>query len=304
MSQEMSSQACKYRITATGKPRSLSRTGILLAVLVSGISGLLMANAADSSTLQSPVGGAGQPKGIETVTRPNYDAELSFPLQGRIGKILVKPGHAVKKGDVLVQLEDDVEQTRATYLKAQADDELRIAAARLQWEQKKLDYTRLVQIVKKGGATRTELEHARLEMQVQKLSVGLAEFDRTQAKTEYKQAMEQLKLMRIVAPVDGVVDVCFCEVGQSVDRAMKVVRLVNVDPVWIDVPTPIAVGASLKMGQKANVVWGTKNKTVSGTIIHIALVADSASETRMVRLSVPNPKHRAVGMRAWVQFPK
>lgn len=271
------------------------RRGILLLILLLSAGGFLTADAVEMA----------KPVGIEAVTRPNYDAELSFPLQGRIGKILVKPGQSVKKGEILVQMEDDVEQARAKSLKAEADNVMQVNAARLQWEQKKLDYERLIEVSKKGGATKMEVEHARLDAKIQELSVHLAEFNRAQAKTEHQQAVEQLKRMQIVAPVDGVVDSCFVEVGQSVDRAMKVVRLVNVDPVWIDVPVPIAIGATLKVGQKATVVFDSaKGETAAGTIIHISLVADSASETRMVRVSVANPKNRPAGMRVWVQFPK
>ncbi len=270
----------------------MKRWSLAFCVGALAISGVLCA---------APEGAVAKSFSVEAIARPNFDAKLSFPLQGRIAKILVKPGMRVKKGDLLVQMDDSAEQVRLKQLKSLSENRTQILAAEAQLAQKKLDLKRVEQLAQTNAATLTELEHVRLEVKIQELSLELTKFEHLQARQQYEEMLKQVARMKILAPRDGIVEELFAEEGESVDLSRVILRLVNTDPLWADVPVPTTKATLLKVGQIA-VMRFRDGTTAKGSISHIASVADSASETRTVRVSIPNPSKTAAGTRAIATF--
>ena len=58
--------------------------------------------------------------GIEAITRPSEDVTLSFVTAGRIARVLVKDGDAVKAGQLLVGLDDEAERVQVEQLEISA----------------------------------------------------------------------------------------------------------------------------------------------------------------------------------------
>jgi multidrug efflux pump subunit AcrA (membrane-fusion protein) len=143
------------------------------------------------------------------------------------------------------------------------------------------------------------------------LSAELADFDLAAARLQhdldvgkYEQAALDLQRMRLVSPADGVVEEVLAKAGESVDALAPVLRLVNVDPLWIDAPVPLDVARGLAAGSKAMVTLPGREKPAVGKVIHVSRVADSASKTLEVRIELPNPDARFAGEHVTVTFPK
>jgi multidrug efflux pump subunit AcrA (membrane-fusion protein) len=83
-----------------------------------------------------------------------------------------------------------------------------------------------------------------------------------------------------------------------------VLRLVNVDPLWIDTPVPLDIGRRLTAGCKALVQLPDQAAPAEGKVIHVSRVADPASETLEVRVELPNPSTRLAGEHVTVTFPE
>jgi multidrug efflux pump subunit AcrA (membrane-fusion protein) len=73
-----------------------------------------------------------------------------------------------------------------------------------------------------------------------------------------------------------------------------VLRIVNVDPLWLDVPAPTEdpAAAGLKVGDPAWVLMdlGGQARVANGKVIEVAPTSDPASRRRRLRAEVPNPK--------------
>jgi len=85
-----------------------------------------------------------------------------------------------------------------------------------------------------------------------------------------------------------------------------VLRIVKIDPLWVNVAVPMARARRLKKGDPVRVDFpdpsGTP-KPVTGKIIHIPAEADAASRTIKVRVEVSNPTgRRAAGEHVKVTF--
>jgi RND family efflux transporter MFP subunit len=245
---------------------------------------------------------------IEAVTKPSQDTVLSFVRPGQVAEVLVKEGDAVKAGQVLMRQDDKAELAQMEQLKAQAEDNTRVRATEAQLEQKRVDLRKTEGARKEGAATELEVDHAKLEVVIGELSLELAQFEQKQAKLKYQEMRLQIDRMRVVSPIDGVVERLLVEPGESVEAAGKIAQVVQIDPLWIDVAVPLAIARTLKRGESNAVAEfdgadPARRSKVNGKIIHIAAVADSASGTLTVRVECPNAARRPAGEHVYVSFP-
>lgn len=227
----------------------------------------------------------------EAISRPSQDVTLSFVRPGRIEKVLVKEGDLVRPGQPLVQLDDAAERLQLAQLKAQAEDTTHVRAAEAQLAQARVDLKKAEWAFEHKAATKLEVEHAVLEVTIKQLSLELANFNHAQDKRKYAEATIHVKRMRLLSPISGRVEKILVRPGECADALEDVIRLVKIDPLWVEAPVPVAQVKALAVGDQAEVAFpgdggGEADRTGTGTIIYIAAVADAG--TRMVRLEVPN----------------
>ena len=252
-------------------------------------------------TLFLPFTKPGWAAGIESITLPQADTFLAFITAGLVREVLVKEGDRVEIGTLLAQLVDKAERIELERMIAQADDTTRFEAAVADLQQKRADMKKLQQAREQGAATKLEIEHATLAVTTAELQVRMEVFQRLQHQQNRDKLKAQLERMQIVSSISGVVEEIKIEPGESVEALAQVIRVVQNDPLWIDVPVPLTEGRTLKVGSQVKVSFpeaGTQ--TVQGRVIHAAAVADAASATRRVRVEVPNPHRRIAGERVLV----
>jgi multidrug efflux pump subunit AcrA (membrane-fusion protein) len=111
--------------------------------------------------------------------------------------------------------------------------------------------------------------------------------------------------MTLKSPIDGKIETISKETGESVNALEEVIRIVRIDPLWIDVAVPMAQTANLRKGGKAVVEFPEPGKmTEEGQIIFISAVGDAGSDTLTVRVQVSNKTNRPARENVMVSFPK
>lgn len=184
----------------------------------------------------------------------------------------VQPGLISK---VLIKEGDKVE---AGQMLIQQD----LEAAEASLAQKKVDLKRLEWAGKRGSATDLEVEHARLDVKMAQIIVNR---------------------MCLTSPITGTIDKVEVEVGEAIDGLADVVRVVKTDPLWVDVPVPLANGKTLKVGQIAEVKFsGSKKDILQAKIIYVSTVADAASSTLRTRIEIPNKLNKPAGEHVRITF--
>jgi len=248
-------------------------------------------------------------RAIGAITRPSADITLSFVQPGRIARTYFKEGDPVEAGFALVQMDDAVEQAQLSQIKAESEDTTQIRASEAQLNQRKVDLQKLEKAAAQNAATALEVEHARLTVLIAQLSLELAKFEHEQAKRKYHEQSVRVENMRLKSPIDGTIEKIHVEVGEAVNALADVVRVVQIDPLWVDVPVPLAQATRLSCGTAAKVQFPGPPSTgvgapdqVGGKIIFIAAVADAASSTLQVRVEVPNKSRRPAGEHVEVIF--
>ena len=241
---------------------------------------------------------------LQGITAPNADITLSFVVAGRVSDVLVQPGTPVEKDQLLVHLYDEPEKIQCQQLKMLSEDRTKVQAAKAELAQKQVDHKKLAQAKAKGAASNWEVDHLYLNVRIAELSLQSAVLEREQYRRRYDHARSQLERMRLAAPIAGLVEEVSVEVGESIGTLGPVVRIVQNDPLWIDVPVPLTQARDLKLGQDTWITFPgvTADDTPNGRIINISAVADAASETLRIRIEVPNPLKRPAGERVAVAF--
>ena len=141
-----------------------------------------------------------------------------------------------------------------------------------------------------------------LDVEVGKANVRLSDFEHTQDGRKAAQAKATLEKTRLKTPVAGIVEQTMVKAGESVDaQNMKVMRIVAIDPLWIEVPVTFSLARTLKDNDAATITFSNK-EVRTGKVTHVASVADAGSDTLLVRVEVGNAAKTPAGERVTVAF--
>lgn len=250
--------------------------------------------------------------GEKAFTRPKQDAVMGMSVPTTIREILVKGGDRVKKGQILVRGDDAEELALLKAQKLRAESMLPVDRAEKAVELQRFEYDQLLNLQREGGGSAQELERARLSLEAAKIDFETAKFNQEQEALQISRVEARVDRYRITAPFDGEVDTVFMDPGQSVTDNDKVLRVVEIDPLELDVAPPTAVTladpvsgrGAVRVGQPAWVLMELpgEGRVYVGIVTEVSPVADARSGTRRVRVEVANPEGLVAGLTAWVRF--
>lgn len=231
--------------------------------------------------------------GHKTFTRPNRDAQMGFSVPQRVIEVLGRSGMRVKKDDLIVR-GDDVEAAAVLKLQeVRARSKATVDKARASMDLTKLEYDKTQQASSGGGANPQELDRARLSFEAATADYAAASVQQEQEELSVDRLKASVERYRLRAPFDGIVDFVKVDPGQSTTENEKIVRVVNLSPIWVDVPAPTdeTIRLGSKVGDKAWVLVEMAGvpKVLEGKVIEVAPTGDASSRTRQLRLEVANP---------------
>lgn len=252
-------------------------------------------------------------QGYKCFARPNKDAAMGFSNPNRVTEVLVKSGQRVKKGEILIRGDDAEDIIALDLQKVRAKSKSTVDRARAQAELAKLENDKIEKVSLENAATPQEIDRARLSYAAAKADFETAEVEQLQQEIAVDRLQARVDRARIIAPFDGVVDFVKVDAGQQTNENDKILRVVNVSPLWIDVPalTPETVQLGTRIGDEAWVLMDVagKPRVMKAKVIELAPTADASSRTRQVRLELANPDRAdgtigelVAGEPAWVRF--
>ena len=233
---------------------------------------------------------------ITALTEPSSDIVMSFTVAGRVKNIPVKEGQLVQAGDLLIELNAEALEARLRQLTLEAENSAELLASEAELRQKRQDLVKLEQAYSKGAATKIELEHALLDVEISEYRLQAAGHARQVAVHKKEEAEAEIREYRLLSPTSGLVEKLELEAGETAKTSEDAVRVVGLDPLWVEADVPLGSFESFAPGREIMVVFpGGLEKT--GLVVFRGSVADSASDTIRLRLEVSNPEHRHAGDR-------
>lgn len=242
--------------------------------------------------------------GVKAVTRPSRDATMGFPFPTSIAAVIARDGMEVREGQVLVRANDSEAAAAFAIAKIRAESTLDVDLQKKTLEQAEVELNATRSAFEGGGGNPIELDRARLTRDQAQIQLEAARQRDIEADSSLMQLEARVNDHHLTAPFDGVVDVVFVDVGDSVRDTDPAVRVVAVDPLWVDVATPTARTLDLEPGDPAWVLVriGDEPRVLSATIVGISPVADSVTGARRVRVEASNPEGLPAGLTAFVRF--
>ncbi len=232
-----------------------------------------------------------QTENYSGVVRGRYETNLSFQVGGKIISRDVQAGSRVLAGDVLMTLDpkDVVEQSHSAAAQ--------VNSAKAQLQLAKTNYNRYAALFKEEAVAAAVLDQYKTQ-----LDAAQAAYDAAIAQAQ--QSQNALEYTTLTADADGVISNVNAEVGQVVAAGQNVLTLVQTRELEVVANIPENKIAAVQIGQRVSVdFWATKD-LVSGTVREISPMADSASRTFAVKISLPDLPSNAVqlGMTANVSM--
>jgi membrane fusion protein (multidrug efflux system) len=156
--------------------------------------------------------------------RSRQGVMLRPEVAGRVKQIFFNDGQRVRKGQLMVQLEDQLQQAQV----AQARAELSIAEA---------NHKRNQELVAQNFISQRSLDESAAALEVSRAKLSLAQ--------------ATLQRLQVLAPFDGITGLKQINVGDYLKDGADMVNVEDIDAVLLDFRLPERFQAKVRAGQKA-----------------------------------------------------
>lgn len=192
---------------------------------------------------------------------PNESVELRVESSGIVSKLYFKEGQNVKKGELLLTLDDEELQAQLQKVKSNkklyADNEFRQR-----------------QLLKKEAISQEEYDRA-----LNELNTILADLRLIEA---------QIADTKIMAPFDGTLGLRQISEGAYLTPASLITQLYNIDPVKIEFAIPGKFSNIIKVGSEVSYTVDASDKIFQGEVYAIEPQIDPTTRTLKIRAISPN----------------
>ncbi|NNL66140.1 MAG: efflux RND transporter periplasmic adaptor subunit, partial [Myxococcales bacterium] len=229
--------------------------------------------------------------------------ELGSPVIGTIEHLHAERGDSVLAGQVVVELESDVERAARNLSKARARMNSAVQAGTASLDLGRRKKKRAEELFRREALSLDQRDEIQTETELARLQLQEARETRELAQLELSHAEALLARRQIRAPVSGLVVERLMSRGEVVDED-TILRIAQIDPLRVEVILPAAVYGSIRPGMRAAVVPELPDSNVHVAAVTIVdRVIDAASGTFGVRLELPNPDHALPsGLHCQVRF--
>ena len=226
-----------------------------------------------------------QEENYSGVVRGRYETNLAFQVGGKIISRNVQTGSLVRAGDVLMKIDpkDIIEQTRTA--------NAQVESTRAQLQLAKSNFDRYNELFKQDAVAAAVLDQYKAQLDA-------AQSAYNSALAQSRQSLNALDYTTLTANADGVISNVAAEVGQVVAAGQNVLTLVQTGEFEVVVEIPENKISAVQIGQSVLINFWAINDEVTGTVREISPMADSASRTFTVKISLPNVKNIQLGMTA------
>jgi multidrug efflux pump subunit AcrA (membrane-fusion protein) len=253
--------------------------------------------------------------------------DVAPSISGKVVAIGVELGSYVKRGQMIVRLDDNdsrirLDQTQAQVQQAQAAvrqaeakiglrsgqafDPVRVAdvgSARVALELAEKQLHRFERLIETGDVSRSayDQQKAQRDQLQQQYEVALTKARQdyaavtaaragvANAETQVAQARRNLSYALVYSPINGYVAERPADLGEYVSPATKVATVVSTNPLRVRIDIPEQALSSIQMGQSVSVnVSAYPDRNFSGRIHHVAPSVTPNSRTLTIEAVVDN----------------
>jgi RND family efflux transporter MFP subunit len=270
--------------------RSLNVLGILTILAVSG------ANAEERRLVSQ--------EKLDCLIETSATLKIGAPVPGLIRNVLVDRGDVVRHGQLLAELENDVEEAAVAAARSRAANDNPVSSGQARVEFLHRKFKRMETLRSTNTVTEAAYDEAKTDERVAILALKEAQLNLDIAKSELRRAEGLLRQRVILSPLDAMVTERVLGPGEYRTEQAHILVLARMNPLYVEVFVPLALFGQVRPGMIADVepeapVGGHHRATV--TVVDTLF--DASSGTFGVRLALPNPDLSLPGgLRCKIQF--
>jgi len=197
----------------------------------------------------------------------NEEVLLKPEISGRVTAVSFEEGGRVKKGDVLLKIND--RELRAELKRKELQENLAADEER-----------RRKALFDINGISREDYDKVRNSLDM--------------IKAEREVIESQIAETEIIAPFDGVVGLRYVSEGSVVSTNTLVATLQDIDPIKAEFSIPEKYAGKLNAGSKVTIRVGDAEDAFTGSVYAVEAKVDPATRTLKARATIPNPIGRLV----------
>jgi RND family efflux transporter MFP subunit len=221
---------------------------------------------------------------------PRQVLKLAASVQGVVASVKVDRGDEVHKGQLVAQLDSEVEEANVAIAQLRATNDTEVAANQAKYDFLKRKMDRKDKLQNNTYGSVAELDEAQSDAKVAAAQLHESALNLGQAKLEAVRAAGLLHQRQIFSPVNGIVTERTLGDGEYLNDQAHILTIAEMDPLRVETFLPISVYGHIKVGDVADVM---PDPPVGGTyqakVVVVDQVFDAASNTIGVRLELPNP---------------
>lgn len=198
---------------------------------------------------------------IQGVVQADKNIEIRPELGGIINAIYVKEGQKVSAGQVLVQLDDSSIKNNEVELKTQLE------LAKTTFERQERLWNQKIG---------SEMQYLQAKTQKESLENSL------------EALKTQSNKMKIIAPFSGIVDEIFPRNGELTSPQSPIIRLLNLDNVYVEADVTETYLPVIKIGTETIVYFSSLDKEISSKITRIGNYINPDNRSFKTRIDISN----------------
>jgi len=230
---------------------------------------------------------------LDCLIRPRETVSVSPPVDGIVDQVRVDRGDLVEKGTVLAVLESSLEGHAVAIARARAEQDYAINSNQVRMEFGARRFERTDVLYKQNLIPLKEFDEAQTAKLIAEYELVGAKENKRLADLEYERAKAALDLKTIRSPLSGVVVERLRYTGELAAKDNPIVKIAQLNPLRVEVVSPIALLGKVAVGQRAVVIPEVPmNRPLKASVTVVDKVVDAASSTFTIRMEVPNPDNR------------
>lgn len=209
------------------------------------------------------------------------DVDVRSEIDGIVQEIFFEEGDRVKKGDLLVTMDD------SEYRYKELENEGKVLEAKADLSLALKTFDRIKNLYKEGVISGQDYDIAEADVELKEASIKSAQAILSFAKDELNDT-------RIHAPITGIVSEKFIDIGEYVtEGSTDLLNLIDIDPIKLEFTVPAKYFSYVKVGQEVSVsVEAYPDEEFTGSVYYIN--PKIAIDTRRFRCyaRIQNPDDR------------
>ncbi len=234
---------------------------------------------------------------VQAFSTPSKKSSPSFTEVGIIKEVLVKPGDAVKVGQILAREDSEVDELQYAADKIAAESTAEIVANTDDRDAKKTLYENKQKAA--ASVSTSELLQAKLEYLAAEARLTYSQEQQAEKQAALAREAKKIEKMKLLSPVDGIVKQINFQPGDVVDPAKPggAMIIVTNSPLWVDMHVRSAQAEKLKVGDVLSASYvNDASKWFDGTVIFMDPDVDATSDSQTVRLQLDNAEGKPSGL--------